>query len=356
MWFAVSNVFGQEQGSPAFDPAGYVNKYDRNFKGVGPEVYVLPAPRTKQEIIRDSYAGKGFFRDTITSALDLQTLLSEFRKTSNIGLLANFDKSSLAKNEDWVDLINKEKNRGNLLAANRLMNEYVYQFLQQENISQAIGLLNSALAEAEEANNEEDINAIRQNLADIYLFSRNFREAAQQQEELLRFATRKKAVAKQADAHVKLAMIQANLGDYSLAENTVIRKAFPIYNRTKDHEGKINALQYLATIYKMQQRYTEVQWFLLQAQELAKKHKFPGELAEIEFMLASSKISQENYRVALKELETAKEHAKNNNNDLLELAIVDKLGDLHLILANYDEAASELESYWRLRNRLFSNI
>src|SRR5690606_665711 len=33
------------------DPSGFVNKYDTSFTGIGPKVYTLPAPRSKEEIL-----------------------------------------------------------------------------------------------------------------------------------------------------------------------------------------------------------------------------------------------------------------------------------------------------------------
>lgn len=356
MSLAVLGISAQERSSLALDPAGYVNKYNTSFEGIGPEVYVLPAPRTKQEILRDSYGEKGFFSDTISHALRLRSLLTEFKRTENADLLIERYKPFPSSSEDWNMLIKEEKNRGNLLVTSGLLNEYARLALQEEQIEQAIGVLLGALEDAESAGNDDYIGVIRANLASIYLFNRNFKEAAQQQEALLSMGVQNKSLAAQADAHVKLAVIQAHLRDYALAENTIIRKAIPIYNRTKNYGGKIAALQHLAVVYQMQQKHTQAQWFLLQARDIATARNFLNELAEIEYMLASSKVSQENYRIALKELETAKKLAKKDNNELLELAIMDKLGDVHLILANYEQAESELESYWQLRNRLFSNI
>ena len=110
----------------------------------------------------------------------------------------------------------------------------------------------------------------------------------------------------------------------------------------------------LAKIYQLQNKHTEAQWFLIQAKDLATLRKIESQLPEIEYMLAFSKYVQQNYSIALLEFEKARTLAAAENNKVLQLAIHDKLGDIYLMLENYEGAQQELSDYWRLRNELFN--
>lgn len=335
------------------DPAGYVLKYDTNFKGIGPEVYFLPAPRTKEEILVDLYKEKENFGDSISRALDFQLLLAEFKFTGNSGHIKQFYRPFPQNSEDWNTLINQVQRAGNIILASGLLNEYAWESLQNKNINQTIGLLIGALENVRRISSDTEMAVIQSNLVNVYLFNRNFTEAAVLQEQYLAKATSNKSIVEQANSWVKIAKVQAHRQDYKLAESSIIRKAIPLYNRARDYAMKVVAWQQLANIYQMHNKHTEAQWFLIQARDLAAERGVHGEAAEIEYMLASSKMAQKNYKVAIKEFENAKKLAKKENNELLELAIHNKLGEAHIALANYDEAENELEHYWELRKKLF---
>ena len=335
------------------DPAGYVVKYNADFDGIGPEVYFLPAPRTKGEILVDLYKDKESFGDSISRALDFQLLLSEFRFTGNSSYIKQFYRPFPQNSEEWNKLINQEQQLGNTALVAGLLNEYAWESLQHNHLAQTIGLLVGALENVRRISNESDMAIIQSNLANVYLFNRNFTEAAILQEQYLAKATSNKSIVEQANSWVKIAMVQAHRQDYELAETSIIRRAIPLYNRAKAYDMKVIAWQQLATIYQMHSKHTEAQWFLIQARDLALEKGLQSEAAEIEYMLASSKLAQKNYKVAAKEFENAKKLAKKENNALLELAIHDRLGKVHIALANYDEAEDELERYWELRKRLF---
>lgn len=109
----------------------------------------------------------------------------------------------------------------------------------------------------------------------------------------------------------------------------------------------------MAKIYQLQNKHTEAQWFLIQARDLARRRQLTEDLAEIEYMLASSKFVQKNYKVAKKEFIQADELAKMEDNRLLRLAIVDKLGQIYMSQSDLDEAENALSTYQELRNELF---
>lgn len=157
----------------------------------------------------------------------------------------------------------------------------------------------------------------------------------------------------QANSLVKIALIQAYDKDFRSAENNIIRKAIPLYNKSKDYEGKTNAWITLAEIYQLQNKHTEAQWFLIQARDLAKNKNFTNNLAEIEYMLGLSKYIQRNLVISKNELNTAFELAQKENNKYLQLAIVEKIGLISIEQNKINDAEKQLKDYWRIRKELF---
>ncbi|MFD2596656.1 tetratricopeptide repeat protein [Sphingobacterium griseoflavum] len=360
MSFLARQVFSVEYAAAqakmeTLDPAGYVNKYDTNFNGIGPKVYVLPAPRTREELLIDSYNEKTAFQDSIDRALDFQQLLEDFKSTSNLGhiqyLLSPTPETPLA----WNNLVEQEILRGNYSAAYGLLHAYAANSLRAGAIHQTIGLLQSALQQAQKTPNTMDVATIQYNLGNVYLFDKNIQEAGFFQESYYKHALKQQQTVEQANALVKIALVQAYDKDYRSAENNIIRKAIPLLNKVKAYEHKINAWQTLAKIYQLQNKHTEAQWFLIQARDLAKAKNYPNSRAEIEYMLAFSKFIQKNYTVAQKEFLQADALAKTEDNKLLQLAIVDKLGQIYMSQHELNKAEDALKSYDDLRQELFKD-
>lgn len=342
-----------QQTDEVLDPAGYVNKYDVDFTGVGPRVYVLPAPRTREELLTDSYKEKVYFQDSINRALDFQQLVEEFETTAAERqvqyLLSPMPSTALA----WNELIEREVQRENYHAAYGLLHTYASLSLKEGAIAQTLGLLQSALQHAQKTPNTADMATIQYNLANVYLYDKNIQQAGLFQEAYYNTAVQQKNTVNQANSLLKIALIQAYDSDYRSAENNIIRKAIPLLNRAKAYDRKIIAWQTLARIYQLQNKHTEAQWFLIQARDLANSRNFNGELAEIEYMLAYSKFIQKNYNVAKKEFLQADELAKSEDNKLLQLAIADKLGQIYMTQSDFNNAEEALHSYQDLRKELF---
>jgi len=345
---------GHAQSDEApLDPAGFVTKYDTSFAGIGPKVYTLPPPRTQQEVLVDSYKEKKGFYDSISRGLDFQILQNDFKFTQNAGYIKNNFKPLPATEQEWDGLISKlEKNNNAVLAAG-LANEYAWQLLQANQTDKSIALLTRGLNALNQSGNFSEKAVLEYNLANAYLFSGNFAQAAGLQESFLATATKSKTVLDQANTLVKIGMVNAYVKNYAAAENMIIRRAIPLFNKTKNYPGKVNAWVKLAKIYQMQNKHVQAQWFLIQARDLAHEKKIAANLPDIEYMLAYSKYIQQNYPVAQKEFEQAKTMADKQDNKLLRLAIADKLGDIYLLMENFEGAQNELTKYWLLREELF---
>lgn len=348
---SVGGLHAQSQDD-SLDPAGFVNKYDTSFTGIGPKVYTLPAPRSKQEILVDSYEEKKGFFDSIARQLDFQELLDDFQFTSNASYLEKTFAPYPTTKEDWQQLLGQLEENRNLPLVAGLSNQYAYQVTKDRDFKQAIEILQSGLSAAQRAGSS-DSRILEHNLAQAYVFSGEFQKAAAIQDAFLKRATETRATTDQGTALVRLALVQAYGEHYATAENTIIRRVFPIFNKNKNHRGKIHALITLAKIYQLQNKHTEAQWFLIQARDLGRARKIEQDLPEIEYMLAFSKLVQKNYSVAQTEFEQAKELAGQEDNKVLQLAISDKLGDIYLLLEDYQGAEQELEEYWQLRSELF---
>lgn len=351
-----NTAIGLAQTDSVLDPAGYVNKYQVDFNGIGPRVYVLPAPRTQEELLSDAYTENRQFTDSITRALDFQVVLTEFKPTfAEKGL--NREVSALPPNfQDVNSLVAPELQSGDYKQAYALLHAYASKALEKKAIPQALSLLHGALQQALKTAHTADVATIQYNLANLYLYTKDAMQAGAFQEAYYKAAVANNNKLDQAISLVKLALIQAADGDSRSAENSIIRKAIPLFNRLKAYEQKVWAWQCLAKIYQLENKHTEAQWFLIQARDLAKSKKYPNELAEIEYMLAFSKFIQQNYKVAKKEFLQADQLAASEDNKLLQLAIIDKLGQVYLVEKELDEAQEALSDYQQLRTQLFSGV
>lgn len=342
-----------QKDTPQVDPSGYITKYDHTFAGIGPQVYVLPTPRSKGEVLEDAYKDKLGFRDSIEHALDFQQVQEEFKMTSNHRMLKNLLTPEPTSDEEWNRLIDNEVSRGSYKVAYGLLNAYALYAIKNQSVKQSIDILHTALTHAQKTPDDFDLFLIQYNLANLYLFDRNIKQAGHFQELFLKNAELKKSTIEQANALTKIALIQAADKDYNSAERNIIRRAIPMLNKAKAYEAKIHSWQALAKIYQLQNKHTEAQWFLIQARDLANSKKFTEQLAEIEYMLASSKFIQENFKVAQKEFLQAEKLAKSEDNKLLQLAIKDKLGQIYLAEDDLEKAEDSLENYTTLKEELF---
>ncbi|ERJ61411.1 tetratricopeptide repeat protein [Sphingobacterium paucimobilis] len=335
------------------DPAGFILKYDINFDGIGPKVYVLPPPRTKEEKIRDSYMEIVNFQDSIQRALQYLRLIEAWKSTSNNATVLQLLTPMPRSTSDWNTIVNQYTEQKNYAITTGILNEYAKLRVLKKETSQAVGILESALLQALAQQNTNEVGIIQSNLSSLLVYNQNYVEAGAHEEAYYNQAVFNKSIVDQASSLVKIALIQAYDKDYQSAENTIIRKAVPLFNKAKSYEGKTIAWLILAEIYQMQNKHTEAQWFLIQARDLAVNKEFKNDLAEIEFMLASSKYVQKNLSISKKELVSAYELAKKEDNRYLQLAIVEKLGRISLQENKIDDAEKQLEHYWKIRKELF---
>ena len=350
--FSIAVNYAQSAASDTLDPYGYVNKYDTTFSGIGPKVYILPLPRTLKEEMTDTYSEIQSFQDSIYAAFKDQRLLANFRPTSNAVAVHTLLTDSISP-ATMKTMIQRNIAQNNHALAYGLLNSLALNLLYEGNKKEAIEALRQALAQTQMGKAAADIAVIQSNLASVYLLTNQLDEALDLEKSALAQAIKAKNPADQAFSYSRMALIQAYSKDYFLAENTIIRKAIPLFNKSKSYSGKIDAWIALAEIYRLQNKHTEAQWFLLQARDLAHARNLQAPIATIEYMLGSSKLVQSNYRVAKEELESAWQLAQEGENQYLQLAIIEQLGRSYVYLKDYESAKSYLNQYWDLRNLLF---
>lgn len=333
-------------------------KYNRDFKGIGPKVYILPPPKSKTEQLIelfDSSTRKDFAKK-IAQELRYKTLLTQIKSVTDQAQFQYLIHPVPADIDKWNELLARIKVQYDDIANYTLLNEAGLFAVNKNLTDQAIAYFENAIQIAAKANNKQDKTILNQNLAVVLLYAGKFEKAERAAQENLKSAVLSKNYHDQANAWMQIALAKGGMKNYDGAEQDIIRKAIPLYNKSKAYEGKIVAWQQLAQVYFDQNKFTEAQWFLLQAQQLAESKKFTNELAAIEYVLASSKLLDNNIKIAKKEFLSALLMAREKKDIHLELAVLDKLGEVYIRLKDYKEAENTYQDFTKLKTSFHQAI
>ena len=351
--FVVSYMTAAAQKTNQQDPARYILKYDTAFSGIGPTIYFLPLPRSKEDVLVDDLDKLDDFNDAIRQAFLYQDLLKSFAPTTNCAEVTEIIKVKAIAVEDWQKASQDQLDSNNQEVAIGILNALAKQCILKQETDKAELLLTKALAIATKEEKIVDIDIILSNLSSVYFYNKNFLEAGKTEEAYYKAAILEKSIINQGKSLVRIATILAFDKDYNAAESTIIRKAIPLFNKAKDFDSKINAWVKLAKIYQLYNRHPEAQWFLLQAKELSALKNITTYNTDIEYMLGYSKFIQNNLIVSQKELTGALSLAQKEGNKYIELSAIQLLGQISTKQNRMLEAEQFLLSYWKLRNELF---
>lgn len=335
------------------DFTGAITQYDTTFNGIGPEVYVLPPPKSKMETLTDQYRVIDTENAIVKRKYMLQQLLEQYAQTTLEPIAPEVQQKERVRLEDWAATTNALVQRGNPTLAISILNTLAKEAIAQQHETQAEAMLERAVAISEQAGQPSDQQVLLKNLLALYLFNNNLAKANAIEELFYKEAQQRRSLQDQASSLIQQAEIDAFQKDFKLAETTIIRKAIPLLNRSKDYRGKILAWIKLAEIYTSNRQYTEAQWFLIQAQDLAKQKRIGQYDAIIEYMLGEAKYHQDNTKVARQELENALKLAQESDNTYIEILSTQRLGEISLKQNRIAEAEQFLNAYWALRNKLF---
>lgn len=333
------------------DNTNTIIKYNSDFKGIGPKVYILPPPKSKTEQLIelfDSSTRKDFAKK-IAQELRYKTLLTQIKSLTDqaqFQYLIHPVPTDLGK---WNELLVRIGQQYDDHANYSLLNEAGLFAVHHNLPDQAIAYFENAIQIAAKGNHKLDKTLLNQNLAVVLLYAGKFEKAELAAQENLKSAVQSKNTHEQANAWMQIAMAKAGMKNYDGAELDIIRKAIPLYNKSKAYGDKIIAWQQLAQVYFDQNKFTEAQWFLLQAQQLAENKKLTHELAAIEYVLASSKLLDNNIKIAKKEFLSALLMARERKDIQLELAVLDKLGEVYILLKDYKQAENTYEDFAKLK-------
>lgn len=333
------------------DYTGSITKYNSNFKGIGPKVYFVPPPKSRTEQLIDIFDSnmRKDYAKKIAQELRYKTLLTQVKSLPNIGRFQYLMKPEPTDLATWNELLNRIRQNYDDQVNLALVNEAGLFAINNNLPDQAISYFENAILIAAKESNKLDRIVLHQNLAAVLLYSGNFEKASAVAQENLNLAVQSKDYHDQANAWMLIALAKSGKKNYSEAEQNIIRKAIPLYNKAKAYEDKIIAWEQLAQVYFEQNKYTEAQWFLLQAQQLAENKKITNELPAIEYLLASSKLLDKNFKIAKKEFLSTLLLARERKNVPLELAVLDKLGEVYIHLKDFEEADKTYQNFTTLK-------
>lgn len=334
-------------------PERYITDYDTSFTGIGPKVYHLPTPKTKEELIIEAYSQKTDLSSLITEKLKYKSLFSNLCYISGSAEL----KHILPENKDDFTQWNEKVNNPNIQESNYLyvplLIELAKAYVKADSLDKATETFHMILARDPDLLPADQKTCIELNVLDIYLYENNLAKAESFLKSMQESSSRIRTQEQNAEIWVREARLWAAKHDFTKAENLIIRRAIPSFNRARAVEKKVWAWIELAKIYQLDNKYTEAQWFLLQARNVSYSHSFNEKLATIEYLLALSKYHQKNYDVAINEFILAEELAKKEDDGIMLLAISDKLGEIFLKQKKYKEAESYLKNYDYFRKQIF---
>lgn len=293
-------------------------KYNKEFSGIGPEVYILPPPKTKEEILQDQYFIKKTEQVTLLQLIDKQELSDRLKRINNANLPLG-----------TIKLLN-----GDFAEARALF----------------LSSLNTSMLEKDLYNQQ----IVLQNLAILEEQSGNLQTSLEYYDELVSLAKKAKDIQREGLLNLSIALLQAKLGNYSAAHNLIIKRSFPLLQKAKYFPDVVNALNTLAAIKESEEKFTEAKWIYLQAIDVAKIYKDETGLAQSLFNIAELKTRIGDSILAIPDYELAKDLAIKYGMHTLLVEIEDSLGDVYLDSGNYTEAALALSSYNTLKSEFIN--
>lgn len=334
-------------GSKAQTKFNQPSKYNEQFSGIGPKVYILPPPKTKIEIIQGQYSNKKQEQSELLALINRIQLFEKLRKIDNGEIPVNIAKdTSIVSREKQVSAtINYYKQANRLDSVRAWKNHLAIINLLKGNHDSARDLFLAVLKEYELANNKLNNTAVLNNLAILENDDGRFQASLKYYDRLIGIAKAEKDILAEGLYTLSVANIEAHLGNYRAAHNIVLTRSFPLLQKSKSYPNIVNALNTLALIKENEKKFVEAKWIYLQAADVANMHKDERGLAESLFMIAELKNKIGDGTLAIEDYKRAKELASKHGMDALLIEIEDGIGDAYLNLGKYNEAALALNSY-----------
>lgn len=346
-----------EHGSDHHDFSGYIKKYDTTFNGIGPEVYFLPPPPSEKELLDQQYEEKQHETIAIPKMITKMEVLADLKSIGDLNRDPRLLTGANQSIEGWLLMeLERATQNNDISRMAHVQNMLGREYFRLGALKEAFHFFEKALALKSELGAQADMMALNYNLATLYHYNEDLTTAQAYYETTLQQARRQNDRTKQAEAMMRLALIKAKQGHYDEAEQDLIRTVIPMFRNlrnTAGDNGRITAYSVLANVYRLQNRFPEAQWFMLQAKEIADEKRLDQHMPMILFALAEIKKSSGNKIVAINEYKMAEELAGEQTDFLaMRLAIQDALGDIYHENGNFKEALEALNRYDSLKEQL----
>ncbi len=350
-----SLVYAQE---PIFSKVFEEDKVDsvllrrEAFHGIGPVPYHLPPKKTRKQQIRDLYVEKYKQADSINRLIRENELLREMQTFGNpTPIPASYafyfqgldgkpdaEKNLIASIRFYENIENSE------LSSNFQAQLGLY-YAQLRDYSRAMEQFAAALGVKERLNDRPSSQKLLLNMARLSRYQGKLAAEEGYLREMLKSALVTRDLSRQASAMAELAMLKASRKQFAEAQTDIIKKVLPLYKRAKDYDGRVEAYNQLASIYRQQEKYTQSRWFYLQAIEVAALGRAQSGMAYSLYALAKVKAEIEEYDLAIADYKAAAAYAEAIKNPILQLRILDGLGDLYYVTGAYEDAAATIQQY-----------
>src|SRR5690606_33331928 len=283
----------RSQTAGPVDFTGVIAKYDAGFDGIGPQVYFLPPPASKEEQLASKLEAKVTESQVVREYLDNLQFILRIKEVGDLGAVLAQLESKLDGKTSLEGLVLQEiarqSARNNVDMVANLENYLAKEYLSAGKVKDALIFFETALYAKVSLRKQADVDLLTNNLAVGYEYERNLDRAASLHREVYDRAVANRDAAQQAQSLANLALVKARQGNYLDAENDLIRTVIPMVRRARNAGGHVNALIVLAEVYRLQERYPEAQWFLVQAKQIAQEGNLNALMPEIIFSLAENK-------------------------------------------------------------------
>lgn len=335
-----------------------------SFKGIGPVPYHLPPKKTQEQLLEDRYA---LMKDDAEVLQRYFRELGLYRQLEDCGNSPLISRSSLFSQKDSINAensleksllasINFYQQLDNRLGMSDIQNKLALYYAKEAEYNKAISYFRKALYEKELLNDHNAQKIIIRNLAYVHQFIAAYPEATTYFEQVAQIAIKERNLNLQAEALAHLAQIKAKGNRFLEAQNDVIKKVMPLYRRTKNDAGRIEAFQTLASFYLDEKKFTQSRWFYLQAIEIASLRNHYQGIATSLYELASVKSQIAEYPLAVIDYKAAEGFARQSKDRELLLKINSGLSNAYMALGDHGSAAQCISQYYSLKKELLGEV
>jgi hypothetical protein len=332
------------------------HKYNSDFEGIGPSVYILPPPKTEEELLIEQYAIKKQNQHQIDSLLNNLNFKRELKRINTLPLSSSLRDSLKDASEEvhLISVLNHYKNEMNESYYADWQNNLAIFYLLAGETNKANALLLESLKIKEKLGSIEDQLLVLNNLALLEANAGNNIKALSLYDQLLEQAKKAMNINNQAKSYLAIAKLEAQSGNFSSAHNLIIKKSMPLLQKSKNYSGIVIALNDLASFKEMQEKDTEAKWIYLQAVDVARMHNDEKGLAISFYNLAQLKSRIGDDNLSISDFIASKDLAIKHEMEDLLVEIQDGLGDAYLKLNDYKAAALALNEYQSLKTNLLN--